>query len=169
MYVENSCIWVRLIRLKIKENKKQGFKNSNSIRGANDIENSRTFRPTDGTRWIIKRIVAGRLKFEVWLTQMKRLGGGRTAKSSENSRTRMNIKFEVDGSRHIPIFSWLELNSDSRRTPPSSTRKFEQVKENGWDSGWDARKREKKYIRRELVGAFNDDHSAGVVDDEIFK
>jgi len=27
----------------------------------------------------------------------------------------------------------------------------------------------KKYIRRELVGAFNDDHSAGVVDDEIIK
>ena len=45
---------------------------------------------------------------------MKRMNGGRTAKSSENSRTRMNIKFEVDGSRpdtdvHIPNFSYLGM------------------------------------------------------------
>ena len=42
-----------------KRKQKHGFKNSNSIRGANDIENSRTFRSMDETAWIIKRIAAG--------------------------------------------------------------------------------------------------------------
>ena len=39
------------------------LKNSDSNRGANEHRgNSRTFRPVDGTRWIIKMIEAGRLK-----------------------------------------------------------------------------------------------------------
>ena len=69
----------------------------------------------DETAWIIKRIAAGLVKIRDLLDMNEKNGWGPDGqKIAENSRTRMNLKFEVDSSRpdtdvHIPNFSYLGM------------------------------------------------------------